>query len=240
MSIDQIEANPAQPAQLQMAMLVYPGFTLLDLAGPQAALGPYGRTHLVWRTLEPVLTDSGVSVLPTTTFRDCPDDLDALFVPGGMGTAEVMEDDEALRFLAERGRRARYITSVCSGSLILAAARLLDGFKAATHWTSYEVLEALGVEVDRRRVVMDRNRWSGGGVTAGIDFGISLLAELRGETVAKITQLAMEYDPKPPFDAGSPQAAGPELTAVARSFVADVHERTLRIAREAKRKAAAA
>ncbi len=138
-----------------------------------------------------------------------------LFVPGGFGTNEAMKDDEIAEFLAEAGKTARYITSVCSGSLLLGMAGLLDGYRAATHWALYDVLEALGVEAGRERVVADRNRFTGGGVTAGIDFGLTLLAELRGEQVAKMTQLMMEYDPKPPFNTGHPRVAGPELTGAA-------------------------
>jgi cyclohexyl-isocyanide hydratase len=219
------------PQPLQIGMLLYPGLTLLDLIGPQTALGLHGHTHLVSRSLEPVPSDSGISIVPTTTYDECPRNLDVLFVPGGMGTADVMEDADALRFLAAHAGSATYVTSVCSGSLILAAAGLLQGYRATTHWTSLDVLAAFGVEVDARRVVIDRNRMTGGGVTAGIDFGLVLLALLRGEGTARMTQLAMEYDPAPPFDAGSPDAAGPEATTLARSFVEPVHARTLRIAR---------
>ena len=209
----------------------------MDLAGPQSVLGMHGRTYLVSRALDPVPSDSGVSILPTTRFGECPDDPDVLFVPGGMSTAEAMEDAEALAFLREKGRRARYVTSVCSGSLILAVAGLLDGFRATTHWTAFDVLEVYGVEVERARVVADRNRFSGGGATAGIDFGLTLPAALRGEAVARFTQLAMAYDPQPPFDSGSPAAAGPELTATVTGFIAEVHARTLRVARAAGRTA---
>lgn len=193
-------------------MLLYPQMTLLDFAGPQAALGLHGQTHLLWKTLDPVTTDTGVTLVPTTTFANCPADLDVLFVPGGFGTIEAMRDAEILQFLAARGASARYVTSVCSGSLVLAAAGLLDGYEAATHWAAYPLLEQFNVNAVHRRVVVDRNRFTGGGVTAGIDFGLTLLAELRGETVAKTTQLMMEYDPQPPFQAGTPEGAGPELT----------------------------
>jgi cyclohexyl-isocyanide hydratase len=193
-------------------MVIYPGMTLLDLAGPQAALGMHGQTHLLWKTLDPVLSDSGISVLPTTTFADCPTDLDVIFVPGGLGTEAAMQDAEILAFLAERGKTARYVTSVCSGALVLGAAGLLDGHTAATHWAIYDALAELGVIGVHNRVVADGNRITGGGVTAGIDFGLTLLAKLRGETVAKMTQLMLEYDPQPPFRAGTPASAGPEVT----------------------------
>ena len=200
------------PAPLQLGMLIYPGMTLLDLAGPQAALGLHGQTHLLWKSLDPVPSDSGISILPTTTFANCPTDLDVLFVPGGLGTEAAMKDAEILAFLGERGKTARYVTSVCSGALILGAAGLLDGHKAATHWAIYEALAELGVVGVHSRVVADGNRMTGGGVTAGLDFGLTLLAELRGETVAKMTQLMLEYDPQPPFNAGTPASAGPDVT----------------------------
>ncbi len=214
-----IPASNAMP--LEIGVLVYPGMTLLDLAGPQAALGMHGRTHLFWKTLDPVTTDSGIALVPTATFADAPAKLDVLFVPGGFGTIDAMKDKEIVAFLAKHGRSARYVTSVCSGSLLLGMAGLLDGYRAATHWACYDVLEALGVQPGRERVVVDRNRFTGGGVTAGIDFGLTLLAELRGEQVAKVTQLLMEYDPAPPFDTGNPRVAGPELTTAALKIMGE-------------------
>ena len=201
------DVAPAPPL-LEVGMLLYPQMTALDLIGPQTAFGFHSRTHLFWKTLDPVLTDSGVSIVPTATFEDDPRALDVLFVPGGFGTNACMQDPAVLDFLAERGKTARYITSVCTGSLILGAAGLLNGYRAATHWAFYGSLEALGVDAVHERVCVDRNRFTGGGVTAGIDFGLKLLAELRGEATAKMTQLLMEYDPQPPFNAGSPAGAG--------------------------------
>lgn len=221
--------QPAPPPPLKLAMLVYPNMTLLDLIGPQTVLNPSSETYLVWESLDPILTDSGVTVLPTRTFDDCPKDLDVLFAPGGLGTYDVMENDRALAFMAESGRTAKYVTSVCSGSLILGAAGLLDGYRAATHWACYEALEALGVEGDHSRVCFDRNRVTGGGVTAGIDFGLKLLAELRGEMTAKANQLIMEYEPEPPFDAGSPERAGPELLGFVSGMMKDLSAHGLQV-----------
>jgi len=221
-------------APLQVGMVLYPGMTLLDLIGPQAVLAWHGQTHLVWKTLDPVISDSGIGILPTTTLADCPADLDVIFVPGGMGTAAAMDDEDLLAFLRARAARAKWVTSVCSGSLVLAAAGLLHGYKATSHWAAYDALAAMGVAVVRERVVTDRNRISGGGVTAGIDFGLVLLAKLRGEQVAKMTQLAMEYDPKPPFDCGSPASAGTVLTDMALSMMRDVSAETMRAARAAR------
>ena len=209
------------PAPLKVAMLCYPGMTMLDLTGPQAVLGFHAETFLVWKTLDPVPTDSGLSINASHTLNDIPDDLDVLFVPGGYTATEMMRDDDVIDFLARTGRTAKFVTSVCSGALLLGMAGLLDGYRAATHWAVYDVLEALGVEADHARVVHDRNRMTGGGVTAGIDFGLALLAELRGEMVAKMTQLAMEYDPAPPFDTGHPDKAGPELVGMIKQGMGD-------------------
>jgi cyclohexyl-isocyanide hydratase len=199
----------------EVGMLLYPGFTLLDLIGPQTVWAWHARIHLVSRTGDVVASDSGIGIQPTATFADCSQNLDVLFVPGGMGTASAMRDRETLDFLMSRAPRASYITSVCSGSLILGAAGLLRGYKATSHWSARDILSQFGAEPVHSRVVIDRNRVTGGGVTAGIDFGLVLLAMWRGDEVAKVTQLAMEYDPEPPFDAGSPEAAGPALTAIA-------------------------
>lgn len=215
------EIPKQSPAPLKVGMLTYPGFTLLDLAGPQAVLGMHAETYLIWKTLDPVQTDSGMSLNPSHTFDQVPDDLDVLFVPGGYTTNETMADDEVLDFLIKAAKTARYITSVCSGALILGQAGLLDGYRAATHWAVYDVLEAMGIETAPDRVVIDQNRMTGGGVTAGIDFGLTLLAELRGEDVAKITQLMIEYDPKPPFNTGHPDTAGPDMVAMVHNSMGD-------------------
>lgn len=209
------------PEPLKVGMLCYPGMTMLDLTGPQAVLGMHSEAFLIGKALQPVTTDSGLSINPSHTFIDAPSDLDVLFVPGGYTATDMMGDDETIDFLVKAGASARYVTSVCSGALLLGMAGLLDGYRAATHWAVYDVLEALGVETDPSRVVHDRNRMTGGGVTAGIDFGLTLLAELRGEMVAKMTQLAMEYDPAPPFNTGHPDKAGPELVAMIRQGMGD-------------------
>lgn len=196
---------------LNFGLLLFPGFTLVDLAGPQTAFGFHGKTHLIAKTMDPVPTDMGVSMNPTATFADAPDRLDVLFVPGGLGTNAAMEDRDTLQFLARAGATARYVTSVCTGSAILAIAGLLDGYRAATHWAFYEPLVALGVEPSYERVSVDRNRITGGGVTAGIDFGLSVIAELKGRQAAEFTQLVMEYSPQPPFAAGHPSTASQEV-----------------------------
>lgn len=196
----------------EIGMLVYPGLTLMDMLGPQTALASSCNVHLVWKNAGLIESDTGVVLKPTGALADCPKDLDALFVGGGPGQTAVMLDPEVLRFLADRGARAKYVTSVCSGSLVLGAAGLLRGYKATSHWACRDALALFGATPVDARVVTDRNRVSGGGVTAGLDFGLVILAKLLGEDVAKMSQLAMEYDPAPPFDAGTPTKAGPAIT----------------------------
>lgn len=193
----------------EVAMLLYPGVTVLDLIGPQSVLASNCNVHVVWKNTDLLETDSGIVMKATSTLDDCPKDLDVLFVPGG--EFSVMRDDEVLRFLADRATRARYVTSVCGGSIVLGAAGLLQGYEATSHWSARHHLPLFGATPVEARVVRDRNRISGGGVTAGIDFGLVLLAELLGDDVAKMTQLMLEYDPAPPFDAGTPEKAGPEI-----------------------------
>ena len=204
-----------------VAMLMYPGFTHLDLVGPHATWAFSMDVRLVWKDLEPVTSDLGMSVLPTDTFSSFPDEVDIVFVPGGAGTADCLTDTEVLDFLADRGSRARYVTSVCTGSLVLAAAGLLKGRRAGTHWQSREHLAPLGVECVTERVVIDGNRITGGGVTAGIDFGLTVLSEMQGEEQAQLTQLALEYDPAPPFDSGTPEKADPATVETVRAMFAE-------------------
>lgn len=209
------------PPKLKVAMLVYPGLTLLDLAGPQSLWSMHAETYLVWENLEPVRTDTDLTLQPTHTFDTCPTDVDILCVPGGFGAWAVTGNLAAMDFLARAGAEARFVTGICVGTIIMAAAGLLDGYKAATHWAAYPMLEAFGIKGIHERVVIDGNRITGGGVTAGIDFGLTVLAQLRGETIAKVTQLLTEYNPEPPFDTGSPERAGPDLTEFAASLVKD-------------------
>lgn len=228
-------------APLQIGMLLYPGFTLVDIAGPQTAFGLHGKTHLIWKTMDPVPTDMGVSLNPTMTFAEVPNNLDAIFVPGGLGTNAVMQDPEILEFLARVGPSARYITSVCTGSAILGMAGLLDGYRAATHWAFSEPLEALGIEVSHERVAIDRNRITGGGATAGLDFGLTVIAALKGRDAAEFTQLAIEYDPQPPFNAGHPRNARQEIVTMVsgpKGIMGDMIQEGVEIARAHKRKLA--
>ena len=206
-----------------IAMLIYPGMTLLDLVGPQQVFGYMMGTkiHLVARTEDPVVTDTGIRILPDNTFEDCPEAVDILFVPGGgAGTIQLMTDSAVLGFLRSRGDKARYVTSVCSGSMLLGAAGLLRGYKATSHWAVRDVLPLLGATPVEARVVEDRNRITSGGVTAGIDFGLRICARLRGEDMARGIELMLEYDPQPPFSAGTPEKAGERIGAAGRAFYA--------------------
>jgi cyclohexyl-isocyanide hydratase len=172
------------------------------------------NVHLVWKKKDPVPTDRGnLAVLPSATLADCPKDLDLLLVPGGLeGTIAVMQDEEVLSFLADRGSRARYVTSVCTGSLILGCAGLLKGYRATSHWALRDLLRPLGAIPVAERVMEDRNRITGAGVTSGIDFGLTVSARMRDMRYAEMLQLLNEYDPHPPFHAGTPAQAGPEVT----------------------------
>ena len=204
----------AQAAKPVAAMVVYPGMILLDLVGPLTVLNIMGAdVHLVWRDKTPVPTDVGIPVLPTTTLAEAPQRVDILFVPGGLGgTVGAMGQPDVVQFVAERGATARFVTSVCTGSLLLGAAGLLKGYAATSHWYVVDLLPGLGATPSRDRVVVDRNRITGGGVTAGLDFGLTLAALMAGEDTAKRIQLLIEYQPKPPFDAGEPEGAGPAVT----------------------------
>jgi cyclohexyl-isocyanide hydratase len=221
------------PPRIKIAMLVYDDMILLDLTGPMTVLVlAVSDIHLVARNRSPVRTDVGIPVQPTMTFDECPADLDVLFVPGGLaGSLVAMGDPATTTFLADRGSRAKWVTSVCTGSLVLGAAGLLRGYRATSHWYVRDLLALMGAEPVEARVVTDRNRITGGGVTAGIDFGLTLVAHLRGEDYAKRIQLVLEYDPKPPFSAGSPETAGSQL-------VQNVLERRAKVLAQARTAAA--
>lgn len=204
--------------RLVIYALVYPGFTLLDLAGPQAVLSalPNADFRLVAAVKGRIVTDTGMVVLADAAMVECDAPPTVLLVPGGGQVAiDVLRDRETLDWVARVGADASWITSVCTGSLILGAADLLRGYRATSHWAAREFLSAFGATPVNARVVIDRNRMTGGGVTAGTDFALSLAAQLTCAHQAKVLQLAMEYAPQPPFDAGLPEMAGPEITAAA-------------------------
>jgi cyclohexyl-isocyanide hydratase len=209
---------------MKVVFLVYPNVTQLDLTGPAQVLSrlPDARIDLAWKSRDPVQTDSGFALLPTATLGEVAG-ADILCVPGGFGCVDVIQDDEALAWVRAIGEGAKWVTSVCTGSLILGAAGLLRGYRATSHWAWRDDLELFGAEPVRQRVAFDRNRVTGGGVTAGIDFALALVAKIAGEDYAKAVQLGLEYDPHPPFDCGTPEKAGPDL-------VMRVQERSNRMA----------
>jgi len=223
--------------RLQIGFLLFPGLTQLDMTGPFEVFArlPDADVHLVWKTPAPVKSDVGLEILPTATLADCPR-LDLLCIPGGPGVNALLDDEAVLDFVARQGGQARHVTSVCTGALVLGAAGLLRGYRAATHWASMQFLEAFGATPVATRVCVDRNRITGGGVTAGIDFGLVVAAELAGETVAQRIQLYMEYDPAPPFRAGSPDTAPPEVLEAFRAASAEmIEQRGAAVARAAAR-----
>jgi cyclohexyl-isocyanide hydratase len=199
---------------IQVGLLVFPELTQLDLTGPLQVFSsvPGVRVHLVGRSLDPVPTDTVLTITPTVAFADCPQ-LDVICVPGGHGIDLILEDAEYLHFLRAQAAGARYVTSVCTGALLLGAAGLLAGYRATTHWSAIGFLEQFGAEPVRTRVCVDRDRVTGGGITAGIDFALRLVAELVGQSTAEGVQLRLEYDPHPPFEAGSPDTAPPDVLA---------------------------
>ena len=215
----------AQDGPARIAMLLYPGLTALDLVGPQeflAGLAP-GSLFLVARNKGAVVSDTGLALVADTDFDGCPRDLDVLFVPGGDGTPAQMRDTATLAFLQDRAARATWVTSVCTGSLILGAAGLLWGYRATSHWSVRDtVLPLLGAVPVAERVVFDRNRVTAAGISAGLDFALALSARLRGEDYARTAQLVAEYAPHPPFDAGTPSSAGPKITADAEAILHDL------------------
>jgi cyclohexyl-isocyanide hydratase len=206
---------------VDIAFLLFPNVTQLDLTGPAQVLSRLGhaKIDLVAKTRDPVPTDAGFDLLPSATFADVTR-ADILCVPGGFGTVAAMEDAETLAWVRTVAMDAQWVTSVCTGSLVLAAAGLLTGYRAACHWASRHQLAWFGAEPVAERIVFDRNRVTGGGVTAGIDFALALTAAIRGEAHAKFVQLSIEYDPAPPFDSGTPDKADAETLALYRAMVA--------------------
>lgn len=197
----------------QIAMLLYPGFTTLDLFGPHYLFASMmgAKVHLVSPTddLTPVLSDVKVGIVPTLKMSECPDNLDILFVPGGAnGTLKAMKNEAFIAFIKQKAATAKYMTSVCTGSLLLGQAGLLNGKRATTHWVSLDLLTRFGATPVKDRVVWDGNLITGAGITAGLDFGLAIVAALRGATYAKGLQLQLEYDPQPPYaGGGSPDKA---------------------------------
>lgn len=203
---------------MRIGFLLFPGLTQLDLTGPYEVFArlPGAQTFLVWKTLDPVRTEHGLAMLPTARFDDCPP-LDLICVPGGPGVNDLLTDTTVLDFLRRTAEGARWVTSVCTGALVLGAAGLLRGRRATTHWMSMDFLRAFGAEPVEARVVTDGNVVTGGGITAGIDFALQVAAQVAGREAAEAIQLMIQYDPQPPLDAGTPRTAAPEIVAATRA-----------------------
>jgi len=220
-----------------IGMLIFPRLTQLDMTGPYEVLArlPNTKVHLISHSMAPVKTDRGMEIVPTITYADCPQ-LDVVMVPGGPGQQDLMEDQAVLGFLQKQAGGVKYLTSVCTGSLVLGAAGLLKGKRATCHWAAIEHLKPLGAVPVSERVVIDGNIVTGAGVASGIDFALKLAAILEGEEVARQIQLQIEYDPDPPFDSGSLKSAKPELVAALRARLAALNEQRREVASRVGRK----
>ena len=222
-----------------IGLILFPALTQLDLTGPYEVFvrAPNTKVHLIWKNLDLVVSDRGMAIQPTTTFNACPE-LDVICVPGGPGQINLMEDEEVLSFIRTQSKQAKLVTSVCTGSLVLGAAGLLKGYKATTHWASLDQL-ALLAEAVSERVVRDRNRITGAGVTSGIDFALNVVSEMFGSDIAQNIQLHMEYDPAPPFNCGSPRTASEEQLKKAQEqaapFIEKRRQATLKTAAKLKK-----
>ncbi|NUX52876.1 DJ-1/PfpI family protein [Paraburkholderia youngii] len=207
---------------LQIGFLVFPKVQQLDLTGPHDVLAsvPGATMHLVWKTREPVVSSNGLVLTPSATYESCPP-LDVICVPGGSGVTALLQDEQTIDFVRWQAASARYVTSVCTGALLLGAAGLLRGRRATTHWAFHSLLEPLGAIPTHARVVRDGNLITGGGVTAGIDFGLTVAAELAGVEEAQAIQLELEYAPAPPFDAGDPALAPQAVVELVRQRSAE-------------------
>ncbi|MEM9271480.1 MAG: DJ-1/PfpI family protein [Cyanobacteria bacterium P01_F01_bin.143] len=213
-----------------IAILLYPGFTALDVVGPQYMFASMmgAKVHLVAKTMEPVASDTGFSIMPTATFNDMPEKLTVLMIPGsGKGVLQTMQDSETMDFVHQQGLNAEYVTSVCTGSLILGAAGLLEGYRATSHWIGLESLEQFGATPVNQRVVEDRNRITAAGVSAGLDFGLTMVAKFRGDLYAQSTQLLAEYAPEPPFNAGSKETAPAKVRRYIEGLFAGYSEKVI-------------
>ncbi len=199
---------------INVVFVLFPNVTQLDFTGPLQVLSrlPDASVHLAAREMRPIKTDAVLTLNPTCTFSDCPQ-ADVICVPGGFGVDDAINDAALMSFVKAQAETARYITSVCTGAFVLGAAGLLNGKRATTHWAYHDELAKVGAIPVKERVVRDGNVFTGGGVTAGVDFAFALMAEIAGDDHARAVQLGLEYDPAPPFDAGAPQKAAPSALA---------------------------
>src|SRR5271165_4305246 len=212
---------------MQIGLLVFPNVQQLDLTGPYEvfALWPRARVRLVAKTLDSVVSSTGLVLKPDESFEECPQ-LDVVCVPGGAGINALLTDEATIAFVRRQAEAARFVTSVCTGALLLGVAGLLKGKRATTHWASHDLIRRLGAIPVRDRVVRDGKLVTGGGVTAGIDFALTLMVELAGREAAEAIALNLEYAPAPPFEAGSPETApAPVVQTVLKRLAPILEER---------------
>lgn len=205
-------------APLTIGFLLFPDLLQMDFTGPYGVLAaaPDARIHLIWKNKQPILSSDRLVLSPTTTMADCPP-LDVICVPGGGGVLPLLRDEETLAFLRRQAAGCRYVTSVCTGALVLGAAGLLQGYKATTHWQSHDLLAPFGAVPVKQRVVIDGNRITAAGVSAGIDMALTLAGILWNDAVAQGIQLGMEYEPEPPYASGSPDTAPAQVLMALRA-----------------------
>lgn len=219
-------------------ILIYPGFTEIDAIGPRYALGGMmgAKVEFVAKSAQPLRCESGFFITPQVTFEQVVAKPDLLIVPGGMvGTLAAIEDKETLGFVREVGNASAMVGSVCTGSLVLGAAGLLNGYNATCHWQVLDLLPIFGAKPRTDRVVFDRNRVTGGGVTAGLDFGFELVRKYRGDFYAKGMQLLGQYDPQPPFaGGGNPKTADPAVVELLTKMHAPFQEKAAAVIRKAR------
>jgi cyclohexyl-isocyanide hydratase len=206
---------------IRFGLLTFPGVQQLDLTGPYEIFASTegAEVHLIWKDVAPIISATKLELQPSTTFEDCPQ-LDVICIPGGGGVNALLEDEVVLSFIRAQAAQARFVTSVCTGSLVLGAAGLLRGKKATTHWNAHNFLAHFGAVPTKGRIVRDGNLITAGGVTAGIDFGLAVVAALRGQEEAETIQLSLEYAPAPPFHSGTPEEATAEILAKAKQRLA--------------------
>jgi cyclohexyl-isocyanide hydratase len=199
---------------IQIGAIVFPRMDQMDLTGPFAVLSrlPNSSFQLLWKNTEPVKDYHGLAIQPDAVFADAKP-IDLLIVPGGPGQEDLMEDETVLSFVASQAKRAKCVFSICTGVLVCGAAGLLNGKAATTYWPTFHLLKYIGARPTDERVVVDGNFISAAGLTAGIDGALQVAAMLRGDAVAQAIQLAIQYDPQPPFDCGSPEKAPAEILA---------------------------
>ncbi len=214
--------TPATTPNTTVVFLLFPGITQLDFTAPAQALSrmPGAKLAGAAASLDPIMTDSGFAIVPTHDFTGAPQ-ADILCIPGGHGVADALGDPATIEFIAQQAAGAQWVTSVCTGAFLLGRAGLLAGKRATTHWGYTHLLPLVGAETVKARVVEDGHVVTSGGVTSGLDFALTLIARLRGDAVAQAIQLAIEYDPAPPFPGGHPDRAPKAITAGLKEHVYD-------------------